>query len=56
MSHYYTGHKGYTIRFRPWKLVFLEKYDSLADSIIREKQLKSARGRDMIWKLIQSKY
>ena len=56
MSHYYTGHKGYTIKFRPWKLIFLEKCDSLADSIIREKQLKSARGRDMIWKLIQSKY
>ncbi len=55
MSHY-TGHKGYTIKFRPWTLIFLEKCDSLADSIIREKQLKSARGRDMIWKLIQSKY
>ncbi|MGB3463809.1 MAG: GIY-YIG nuclease family protein [Cyclobacteriaceae bacterium] len=32
--------KGYTIKFRPWKIAFTETFDSKSEAMIREKALK----------------
>ena len=37
--------KGYTIKFRPWEVLYLEFSDSKSDAMNREKQLKTSRGR-----------
>jgi putative endonuclease len=52
LSHNVLATKAYTIRFRPWKLVYTETYSIKAEALKREKELKSARGRAFTWKLI----
>ncbi|MEQ9425159.1 MAG: GIY-YIG nuclease family protein [Cyclobacteriaceae bacterium] len=56
MSHFYNGHKGYTSKFRPWRLTYLEKCQTKVESIMREKQLKSAQGRNFIWEKVKAKF
>ncbi|RQP18680.1 MAG: GIY-YIG nuclease family protein [Parapedobacter sp.] len=51
-SHNELGKKGWTVKFRPWTLVYSETYGSKAEAIHREKQLKSAKGRQFIRNLI----
>ena len=41
--------KGYTLKFRPWKIIYFEELDSRKNALIREKQLKSSKGREFIW-------
>ena len=41
--------KGYTLKFRPWKIVYSEELPQKTDALKREKQLKTSRGRDFIW-------
>ena len=45
-SHYELGTKGWTIKFRPWKVVHVEFYKSKKEALIREKHLKSGVGRE----------
>ncbi len=40
--------KGWTSKFRPWQLVFSEKYETKKEAMIREQQLKSHAGRNFI--------
>ena len=40
--------KGWTKKFRPWKLVHSEVFNSKPEALIREKQLKSHHGRSFI--------
>ena len=47
-SHNEFATKGYTIKFRPWELIYVEFFDLKLDAIKREKELKSSRGRDFI--------
>ena len=51
-SHNELAVKGWTIKFRPWKIVHTETFDSKQAAIKREKQLKTAKGREWIWQLI----
>jgi putative endonuclease len=51
-SHNELGTKGWTIKFRPWKIVHTEIFESKPDAMLREKQLKTASGRQWIWTLI----
>ncbi len=46
--------KGYTHSFRPWKVIHTEQFASKAEAQIREKQLKSAKGREFAWSLVKS--
>jgi len=48
LSHNELGKKGWTIKFRPWKLVHAEEFEKKSGAIKREKQLKSASGRRWI--------
>ena len=55
LSHNELATKGYTVRFRPWVLIYTEDYKTKKDAMSREKQLKSAKGRDFIWDIINNK-
>ncbi len=44
--------KGYTLRYRPWKLIYTEVFAEKSEAIKREKQLKTAKGREFIWNII----
>ena len=46
------GTKGWTIKFRPWRIVHTEVFDTKPEAIQREKELKSAAGRRWIRKEI----
>ena len=52
LSHNLLGKKGWTIKFRPWKIVYTEIFETKASAMQREKQLKSAKGREWIWQMI----
>ncbi|MDP2159699.1 MAG: GIY-YIG nuclease family protein [Flavobacterium sp.] len=47
-SHNELATKGYTLKFRPWKVVYLEVYTSKSEAINREKWLKTGNGRTFI--------
>jgi len=54
-SHNELSKKGWTIRFRPWEIVYTEEFQDKQDAMKREKQLKSATGRDFIWTIVKTK-
>ena len=51
-SHNELSNKCWTKKFRPWKLILSEKYFDKLEAIKREKQLKTAKGREFIWKIV----
>ncbi|TKB97264.1 GIY-YIG nuclease family protein [Pedobacter cryotolerans] len=53
LSHNAFATKGYTIKYRPWEVLFTEQFGSKTEATKREKQLKSGVGREMIWNLIR---
>ena len=48
LSHNELATKGYTVKYRPWKLIHTEVYTSKAEALKREKYLKSGVGRRFI--------
>ena len=52
-SHNELATKGWTIRFRPWKVIHTEIFESKHDAMKREKQLKTAAGRVWVWQLVK---
>ena len=52
IDHNSRSKKGYTLRYRPWKLVWCEEFATEKLARTREKQLKSAKGRDFIRSVI----
>ena len=54
LSHNELGKKGWTIKFRPWKLIYKEEYSEKSEAMLREKQLKTATGRNFIWSIINA--
>jgi putative endonuclease len=53
LSHNELGKKGWTIKFRPWIVIHTEELGTKAEAMKREKQLKSAKVREFIWKMIR---
>ena len=51
-SHNELATKGWTIRFRPWTLIYKQAFQTKKEAMTREKQLKSAKGREWIRKSI----
>ena len=45
--------KGWTKRFRPWTIAYKEEFATKKEAMAREKELKSSRGREFIWKAIR---
>jgi putative endonuclease len=52
-SHNILAKSGWTVRFRPWTLIYSEVFDNKNQALTREKQLKSHNGRDFIRCLIE---
>ncbi len=48
LSHNKLSKKGYTVKFRPWKIVYTEQFEDKKEAMRREKALKSSRGRYFI--------
>ena len=53
-AHNELATKGWTIKFRPWKLIYSELFETKANAMSREKELKTAKGREWIWQLIKN--
>ncbi|HEX7904432.1 MAG TPA: GIY-YIG nuclease family protein [Chitinophagaceae bacterium] len=53
-SHNELGTKGWTIKFRPWQIVHTEIFESKAEAMQREKQLKTAKSRQWIWQIVET--
>ncbi len=47
-SHNQLATKGYTLRYRPWEVAYVEFFTNKKDAMIRERYLKSGRGREWI--------
>ena len=45
-SHNELSTKGYTIRYRPWRVIYVEIYATKKQAMNREKFLKSGKGRE----------
>jgi len=55
-SHNIFAKKGYTIKFRPWEVVYTDVTESKAAAMKRESQLKSSKGREWILNKIRTEY
>ena len=53
-SHNELATKGWTIKFRPWQIIHKEVFESKLYAMRREKELKTAKGREWIWQLIKT--
>ena len=53
-SHNSKINHGWTSKYQPWKLVYTEEFTTKIEAMTREKQLKSANGREFIRNLINS--
>jgi len=49
------GHSKYTKPYRPWLLVYFEKYPSRPEAVQREKYLKSLKDKEIIRALVDNK-
>jgi putative endonuclease len=49
-THNDLNNKGWTRKYQPWIQLYFEEYNTKQDALKREKQLKSAKGREFIWK------
>ena len=54
LSHNKLSTKGWTIKYRPRKLIYSEIYTDKLKAMERERQLKSAKGREFIWKIVRN--
>ncbi|MEO5947386.1 MAG: GIY-YIG nuclease family protein [Chitinophagaceae bacterium] len=52
LSHNELSKKGWTIKFRPWIVAHREIFETKAEAMLREKQLKTAKGREWLWNII----
>ncbi|MBF4518709.1 GIY-YIG nuclease family protein [Flavobacterium sp. ANB] len=52
-SHNFLETKGYTLKFRPWVVIYVEFFNSKSDAMKKEKYLKAGIGREFIKSLIQ---
>ncbi|EAZ95654.1 hypothetical protein FBBAL38_08130 [Flavobacteria bacterium BAL38] len=51
-SHNYLSKKGYTIKFRPWEVVYVEFFTTKSEALKREKFLKTGNGREFIKEVV----
>lgn len=52
-SHNELSSKGWSIKFRPWIVLYTEIFDNKTLALKREKELKTAHGRSFIWGLVE---
>jgi putative endonuclease len=47
-SHNFLGTKDWTVKFRPWIVIYCEYYSDKSEALRREKELKGGQGRKWI--------
>ena len=52
LSHNEFARKGWTVKYRPWKLIYSEELINKSAAMKREKELKSHKGRDFLRSLL----
>jgi putative endonuclease len=53
LNYHNSGKVKSTKAFKPWKIIYFEKFDTKAEALIREKQIKSYKGGNAFNKLIK---
>ncbi|WP_317192525.1 GIY-YIG nuclease family protein [Flavobacterium flabelliforme] len=53
-SHNFLGIKDHTLKFRPWKVIYVEFFPSKAEAMKIEKYLKTGIGREFIKNLFHN--
>ena len=51
-SHNSIGTSGYTIKFRPWIVIYVDFFNNKSEALKKEKYFKSGIGREFIRKLV----
>jgi len=51
-SHNYLSKKGYTIKFRPWQVIYVEFFTTKSGALKSEKLLKTGKGREFVKEMI----
>jgi putative endonuclease len=52
LEYHNTIEKGFTSRYRPWKIVFIKEYKSKREAMLAEKKIKLWKSRKMTEKLL----
>ena len=47
-SHNFLSLKNWTGRYRPWVVAYTEVFENKSEAMLREKELKSGKGREWI--------
>ena len=47
-----TVEKGFTSRYRPWRIIFKKEYESKSEALRAERKIKSWKNRKMIERVI----
>jgi putative endonuclease len=55
LKHHNTIEKGFTSRYRPWKIVYKKEYPTKAEAMQAERKVKGWKSRKMIQLLIEGK-
>ena len=50
--HNHPKNHGWTSKYKPWKMIYREEYSTKKEAMTREKQLKTAQGRQFIKSMI----
>ena len=53
LSHNELAKKGWTVKYRPWELIYTEEFTDKSSAMKREKELKSHNRRDFLRTLIK---
>ena len=56
LSHNELATKGHTIKYRPWIIAYTEEFETKAEALKREAQLKTANGRAFVRSIIRQKF
>ena len=51
-SHNVLGIKGYTIKYRPWTVIYIEFFTAKSEALKREQFFKTGKGRELIKEMI----
>ncbi|MBC6368060.1 GIY-YIG nuclease family protein [Algoriphagus sp. AK58] len=54
--HNFKSTKGFTIKYRPWIVAHVEFFESKMEAMLREKELKTGKGRDWVRRIILPKF
>ena len=55
IAHNDLRNTGWSARYQPWELLYSEEHFTKSEAMLREKQLKTSRGREFIHEMVKAK-